>query len=1000
LRQPSISILAVAAFSLAALRAFPASPAAELRPEPVHPWAWERTERGGTADVFVVLREQADLSGADRLKSKAEKGWFVFDALRSVSERSRAPLLRRLREAGVEAHPFWIVNAIHVPAADRPLLVELASRPDVARIDGNPTVRLRMPEPESAPARPTAGMQPAAIEWNVTKVKADQVWSTGHQGEGVVVGGQDTGYRWTHSFLKSKYRGWDGTTASHDYNWHDSVHGSPSNPCGSDIPAPCDDHGHGTHTMGTVLGDDGAGHVYGVAPSAKWIGCRDMDQGNGTPATYLECFQFFLAPTKVDGSAPDPSKAPDVTSNSWGCPASEGCAWDTLLAAAAAQRSAGILTVAAAGNSGSSCGSVNDPPAMYPTIFTVGSTTSTDAMSSFSSRGPGDGNALMKPDVVAPGSGVLSSSNGSDTATATLSGTSMATPAVAGGVALFWSARPEFKGDLDGTIAQLECKARRLTAIVESCGGDYVNGPNNTWGYGLLDLEGAVDAALAAPATLSADPNGDNRIDLSWGAVAGAGSYEVFRGTATGGPYQLLQSVTAPSTTWSDIGVSGGATWHYVVRGVAGCRSPFSPEASATATGPCSLAPTFAGLASVSDAGAATCTLDLAWAPATAGCGGAPVSYDLFRSPLATFTPAPANRIATRIAGTSYSDDVGLSTGGVSYYVVRAVDGISGVADSNLVRVAGSPTGPATLGTWSAGAEAGGPTMTLEGSWGTSTAVKRSGSASWFSAYPSSACQALVTPTIVLGSGSVLSWYFVHSIESGYDGARVEATIDGGATWSPLTPTPNYGSSISYSGNGCGWATSTAVWSGNSAGFPTTWQGASVTLPAGYDGKSARFRWRFSSDSSVAGSLANPGLYVDDISVTNALVGGACATGSAARPVPDGKFVSGAGMTAREGGDGLVTVAWDVSACTSPDFNLYFGAIGDFGLAVAGRCALGAGGAASGLSVGGDRWWVVAGAAGSEVGSFGRRSTGAERPLSGWSGVCSQSAQALTAHCP
>ena len=64
-------------------------------------------------------------------------------------------------------------------------------------------------------------------------------------------------------------------------------------------PEPCDDNGHGTHTTGTTVGDDGAGNQIGVAPGAKWIGCRNMDQGNGTPATYTECFQFFIAPTDL-----------------------------------------------------------------------------------------------------------------------------------------------------------------------------------------------------------------------------------------------------------------------------------------------------------------------------------------------------------------------------------------------------------------------------------------------------------------------------------------------------------------------------------------------------------------------------------------------------------------------------------------------------------------------------------------------------------------------------
>jgi len=67
-----------------------------------------------------------------------------------------------------------------------------------------------------------------------------------------------------------------------------------ANPCGSDTQAPCDDDSHGTATASLVVGDDGAGNQIGLAPGARWIACRNMDQGNGTPASYSECFQFAV----------------------------------------------------------------------------------------------------------------------------------------------------------------------------------------------------------------------------------------------------------------------------------------------------------------------------------------------------------------------------------------------------------------------------------------------------------------------------------------------------------------------------------------------------------------------------------------------------------------------------------------------------------------------------------------------------------------------------------
>src|SRR5262249_53404014 len=142
--------------------------------------------------------------------------------------------------------------------------------------------------------------------------------------------------------------------------------------CGNDSPEPCDDQAHGTHTTGTMVGDDGAGNQIGMAPGAKWIGCRNMDANVGTPARYIECMQWFLAPTRINGSDPDPTKAPDITINSWGCPASEGCSANTLQAAVEAQAAAGIMMVVAAGNSGSGCSNVSDTASIYTVSYGVG----------------------------------------------------------------------------------------------------------------------------------------------------------------------------------------------------------------------------------------------------------------------------------------------------------------------------------------------------------------------------------------------------------------------------------------------------------------------------------------------------------------------------------------------------------------------------------------------------------------------------------------------------
>ena len=324
-------------------------------------------------------------------------------------------------------------------------LADLANRADVAHVFANPSVSLQLPaQPDPFAPQP---ISPDTVEWNIDKINAPAVWQMGFDGTGVVVAGQDTGYDWDHPALIDKYRGWNGANADHNYAWHDAIH-SGGGVCGADSAVPCDDHNHGTHTMGTMVGDDGVGNQIGVAPGAQWIGCRNMDQGDGTPTTYSECFQWFIAPTDLNDQNPNPAMAPDVINNSWGCPPSEGCTDPTILQTVVENtRAAGILVVTSAGNSGSACSTVTSPPAIYDASFSIGSTTSTDAISGFSSRGPVtvDGSNRLKPDISAPGSNIRSSVRGGGYQGG-WSGTSMAAPHVAGLAALLIDAVPSLQG--------------------------------------------------------------------------------------------------------------------------------------------------------------------------------------------------------------------------------------------------------------------------------------------------------------------------------------------------------------------------------------------------------------------------------------------------------------------------------------------------------------------------------------------------------------------------
>ena len=210
---------------------------------------------------------------------------------------------------------------------------------------------------------------------------------------------------WQHPALRGHYRGWNGTSADHNYNWWDAVHadlsGDGANPCtpGGFIPLPasgsnipCDDAGHGTHTVGIGVGDDGAGSQIGVAPGAKTIHCKSFTNSGGSSEAYvLTCFQWFLAPWDLNHNNPNPAKAPNAINNSWGW---ENGNYPAFVSAINSLQAAGILVEASAGNYGPACQTLGSP-GDYDNILTTGSVDHTGyafpgVISSFSSRGPSE----------------------------------------------------------------------------------------------------------------------------------------------------------------------------------------------------------------------------------------------------------------------------------------------------------------------------------------------------------------------------------------------------------------------------------------------------------------------------------------------------------------------------------------------------------------------------------------------------------------------------------
>ena len=451
-------------------------------------------------DVLIILENNTDLSQASLFNQKVDKGTYVYETLLQEAQVSQQEILEYLNNKQIDSKSFFLANAI-LTKITAPMLQELIVMPHVKRIQIDEWTTNELPKDQSV--NETNNRTIDAIEWGLSMIRADEVWDLGYTGNNVVIGGQDTGVEWFHPAIKSQYRGWDGSSEDHNYNWHDAIHeidpgNSGTNPCGLDNIAPCDDHNHGTHTVGTMVGVDNDLQI-GVAPEASWIGCRNMERGAGRPSTYLECFEWFLAPTDSNNENPDVSKAPHVINNSWGCPESEGCNPTNFLILETAinnLKAAGVVVVASAGNSGSECSTISNPPAIYENSFAVGATNENDNITGFSSRGPVtvDNSNRLKPNVSAPGRNVNSCIR--DGGYATFSGTSMAGPHVAGAVALIISARPALAGQVDLIEDILEQTAINKTTDQECGNVSGLSIPNNTYGFGRIDVMEAVDMAL------------------------------------------------------------------------------------------------------------------------------------------------------------------------------------------------------------------------------------------------------------------------------------------------------------------------------------------------------------------------------------------------------------------------------------------------------------------------------------------------------------------------
>ena len=427
---------------------------------------------GRMVDAVVVLDAQADLSRITA-RTRSQRLTAVEGALRATAADTQKGVLgllgrRRAQRLVASVEPLWIGNQVVVRAAPS-VIRELAARPEVREV--RPDFTIQAPEPPATSG--AAAATPAAPEPNVALVHAPAMWDLGFRGQGVVVANMDTGVDATHPDLTGRWRG--GTNS-----WFD--------PNGEHPTTPTDRNGHGTWTMGAIVGGDAGGSAIGMAPDARWIAVKIFnDRGTTTSTMIHRGFQWLLDP---DGN-PATADAPNVVNDSWTMSVG-GCNLDFQLDLRNL-RAAGILPVFSAGNYGPLAGTVLSP-ANNPEAFAVGATDDTDVLAQSSSRGPSACPGAVAPQLVAPGVNVRTSDlYGSYL---DVSGTSIAAPHVAGALALLLDALPGLSADQQA--AALDGGALDLGP----------NGPDNSFGSGRLDVLAAYQRLASTPDfTLAASPS-------------------------------------------------------------------------------------------------------------------------------------------------------------------------------------------------------------------------------------------------------------------------------------------------------------------------------------------------------------------------------------------------------------------------------------------------------------------------------------------------------------
>lgn len=801
----------------------------------------------GSASYWIQFKNTVDLSSAYTM-NWSDRGWFVYKTLLRQAEATQAQVQKYLQGSKVDYKSYWINNSILVTSSTKSVLNEIIKLDGVESIQARKTYILY--EPDTSAAVLDSGIN--AIEPNLLHVNADNVWAQGIDGAGLVVANIDTGVRYSHQALVGQYRGnLGGGTFDHNYNWF-----NPDN-LGDNVPR--DGHGHGTHTMGTMVGDDGGANQIGIAPGAEWMACAGCPDGSCTDSALLGCGQFMAAPTDLTGANANPDMRPDAVNNSWGdC----GTTYDPWYAGPInAWLAAGIYPIFSNGNS-SNCGYSDPPglntvgnPARSGNVTGVGSSGEQNGQyATHSNWGPTDNLDtvnpvapfdMLKPQVLAPGVSIRSSVPGSDTAYEDgWSGTSMSAPHVTGLVALIWQAAPCLTGDYAATETIIESSAVDMV-YDDGSALTPTNFPNFATGWGEIDALAAVNMAsgMCAMGTLEGKVTTDGTTPVEGAKIfadSGAGYTKNIFTAADGtfstglpeGTYTLTASkygyetdtvsgivVTEGLTTTQDfiiaqLGMSlvSGHVYDGGVEGLGAHGYPLYSSIKVTTPGfeETIYTDPFTGYYEIEVVEETEHTFTTIPVPGgydplveSVTATGAAYTHDIFVPVDGAVCAAPGYQPDYDIFYSFEGSDEGFTPGGTTSFAWGDFTSGPGAGHSGTKGIATNP---------------GGDYNASELGWMASPAIDLTG----------------------FGTTSpVIQWWDWKDIESAtYDWARLDVTKDGGVTWN-------------------------TVWGPVGGVTDTQYNQQTVLLDPSYNVSNFQFRFYFKSDSSVQYA----GWYVDDIGV-------------------------------------------------------------------------------------------------------------------------------------